>query len=219
MLDANANLFTQYNTLEYSIEKAAQIFEAKGYTQQDGKWTGSDGTPLTVRLSIFNAAALGAVWTTAEQLLVQNLTDAGLTVESTPGDFGVVIEARTNATYDIQSWFECGSVADPWSTFNRYAGEAGADNAGAWNNDEYNDLVSQIGQLSPGDAQVAPLAAQALEIWLRELPVIPMAQRPEPLLSNTTYWTGWPTNDDLYEIPAAWVMSFHNIVLRLQPAG
>jgi peptide/nickel transport system substrate-binding protein len=174
---------------------------------------------VTVRLSIFNAAALGAVWTTAEQLLVQNLTDAGLTVESAPGDFGVVIEARTNVTYDIQSWFECGSVADPWSTFNRYAGEAGTDNAGAWNNDEYNDLVSQIGQLSPGDPQVAPLAAQALEIWLRELPVIPMAQRPEPLLSNTTYWTGWPTNDDLYEIPAAWVMSFHNIVLRLQPAG
>lgn len=219
MLDANADLFTQYNTLEYSIEKAAGIFESKGYTQEGGKWTSSDGTPLTVRLSIFNAAALGAVWTTAEQLLVQNLNDAGLTVESTPGDFGVIIEARTSVSFDIQSWFECGSVADPWSTFNRYAGAAGADNPGGWNNEEYNDLVSQIGQLPPGDPTVAPLAAQALEIWLRELPVIPMAQRPEPLLSNTTYWTGWPTNDDLYEIPAAWVMSFHNIVLRLQPAG
>jgi peptide/nickel transport system substrate-binding protein len=131
----------------------------------------------------------------------------------------VIIDARTKGDFDLQSWFECGSVADPWATFNRYAGKAGSDNAGGWDNAQYNDLVGQIGKLAPGDAQVAPLAKQALEIWLKELPVIPMAQRPEPLLSNTTYWTGWPTNDNPYELPAAWVQSFHNIVLKLQPAG
>ena len=43
----------------------------------------------------------------------------------------------------------------------------------------YNDLVAQIGKLSPGDPAVDPLFHQALEIWLKELPVIPMAQRPE----------------------------------------
>lgn len=218
-LDQNASLFSTYNTLEYSVDKAAATFQAKGYTQKDGKWVDASGKPLKVHLSVFNAAALGAVWTTVEQLLVQNLNDAGLTVDSTPGDFGVVADARTNGDFDIQTWFECGSVADQWATFNRYAGKAGSDNPGGWNNDQYNDLVGQIAKLAPGDPQVTTLSNQALEIWLKELPVIPLAQRPEPLLSNTTYWTGWPTNDNLYELPAAWVMSFHNVVLKLQPAG
>ena len=94
------------------------------------------------------------------------------------------------------------SVADPWATLNRYAGAAGADNAGGWDNAAYNDLVAQIGQLSPGDPAVEPLFRQALEIWLKELPVIPMAQRPEPILTNTTYWTGWPTDADGVRDPA-----------------
>jgi peptide/nickel transport system substrate-binding protein len=218
LLDANADLFTKYNTLEHSLDKAAQILTAKGYKQQGGKWT-KDGKPLTLRLSIFDAATLGAVWTTVEQLLVQNLTDAGFTVESKPGDFGVVLDARTKGTFDIQSWFECGSVADPWATLNRYAGAAGTDNPGGWNDATYNDLVAQIGKLAPGDPQVDPLFRKAFEIWLRDLPVIPLAQRPEPILTNTTYWTNWPTDDNGYEIPQAWIMSFHNIVLKLKPAG
>jgi len=218
MLDKNADLFTTYNTVEFSLEKAAGILKAKGYTQQGGKWT-KDGKPLTVRLSIFNAASLGAVWTTAEQLLVQNLTDAGFTVESKPGDFGVVVDARTKGNFDLQAWFECGSVADPWATLNRYAGAAGTDNPGGWNNATYNHLVSQIGQLIPGDPAVEPLFRQALEILLKEMPVIPMAQRPEPILTNTKYWSNWPTNDNPYELSQAWIMSFHNVILKLKPAG
>ena len=128
-LDANADLFTTYPTTTYDTAKTAEILTAKGYTQEGGKWM-KDGEPLTVRLSIFDAATLGAVWTTVEQLLVQDLTDAGFTVESAVGDFGVVLDARTNGTYDIQPWFECGSVADPWATLARYNGAAGSDNAG-----------------------------------------------------------------------------------------
>jgi peptide/nickel transport system substrate-binding protein len=217
-LDANADLFTTYNTLDYSVDKVNSTLTSKGYTKEGGKWT-KNGKPLTIKLSIFNAAAVGAVWTTAEQLLVQNLTDAGFTVDSQPGDFGAVVDARTSAKFDLQSWFECGSVADPWATLNRYAGKAGTDNYGGWDSAAYNDLVAQIGKLPPGDPGVDPLFHQALEIWLKELPVIPMAQRPEPILTNTKYWSGWPTDTDGYEGPQAWWMSFHNIILHLKPAG
>jgi peptide/nickel transport system substrate-binding protein len=218
LLDANGDLFGTYDTLAFNVEAASETFTAKGYTQQDGKWVGADGKPLTIKLSVFNAAALGAIWTTVEQLLVQNLEDAGLTVDSAAGDFGVVADARTSGDFDVQTWFECGSVADPWATLNRYAGEKGSDNAGKWDNAAYNDLVSEIGQLAPSDPKVATLARQALEIFLQDLPVIALAQRPEPHVTNTTYWTNWPTDDNPYAIPAAWAMSFHQVVIKLQPA-
>jgi peptide/nickel transport system substrate-binding protein len=181
-------------------------------------WVGSDGAPLTVRLSIFNSAALGAVWTTAEQALVQSLTDAGFTVESAPGDFGVVVDTRINLDFDVQSWFECGSVTDPWSTLSRYAGEAGSDNPPQWSNDEYNDIVAQIGALAPDDPGIPDLTAHALEIFLAELPVIPLAQRPEPLVTSTAYWTNWPTNEDPYTMATSWTMQFHQVITQLEPA-
>jgi peptide/nickel transport system substrate-binding protein len=215
-LDANASLFTKYPTTEYNLDKASQVFTAKGYAKSGDKWT-KDGKPLTVKLSIFNAAALGAIWTNVEQLLVQDLTDAGLTVDSQAGDFGVVADARTAGNFDIQSWFECGSVADPWATLNRYAGPKGSDNPGGWDNKDYNAKVAKIGTLPPGDPQVVQLASDALGIFLKELPVIPMAQRPEPFLTNTTYWSGWPTTDNP-SILAAWTMSFHQVVIKLTPA-
>jgi peptide/nickel transport system substrate-binding protein len=217
-LDDNAALFDEFDTTTYDTARTASILESKGYTQENGVWVGADGQPLTVRLSVFNAAALGAVWTTAEQLLVQNLTDAGFTVESAPGDFGVIVDARTNLDFDIQSWFECGSVTDPWSTLNRYAGEAGSDNPPLWSNDEYNDLVAQVGSLAPDDPDVPGLAAEALEIFLAELPVIPMAQRPEPLVTSTAQWTNWPTNDNPYTMATSWTMQFHQVVTQLEPA-
>lgn len=219
LLDANADLFETYDTVTYDPDRAASILQDKGYEQQNGTWVGPDGQPLTVRLSIFNATAMGAAWTNAEQLLIQNLEDAGFTVESQAGDFGPVVDARTAGEFDIQTWFECGSVTDPWSTLQRYAGESGTDNPGGWNNDEYNELVAQIGELTPGDPQVAELTRDALEIFLRELPVIPMAQRPEPLVTNTAFWTGWPTNDNQYAVPASWAMTFHRVVTKLEPAG
>lgn len=217
-LDANADLFEQYDAVAYDPDRTASILESKGYTRQDGMWVGSDGEPLTVRLSIFNAAALGAVWTTAEQLLVQNLTDAGFTVESAPGDFGVVVDARINLDFDVQSWFECGSVTDPWATLNRYAGEAGSDNPPQWSNEEYNQLVAEIGSLAPTDPSVADLAGEALEIWLADLPVIPLAQRPEPLVTSTAYWTNWPTNENPYTMATSWTMQFHQVITQLEPA-
>lgn len=218
MLDGYDDVFEEYDTLAFDLDRAAQILESKGYELVDGSWVDSDGQPLTIRLSIFNAATLGAVWTNAEQLLIQNLEDAGFAVESSPGDFGAIVDARTNGTYDIQSWFECGSVTDPWSTLNRYAGEAGSDNPSGWNHDGYNDLVAQIGELSPGDPQITDLTHDALELLLQELPVIAMAQRPEPHVTNTTYWTGWPTDEDPYAIPAAWAMTFHQVVIELESA-
>jgi peptide/nickel transport system substrate-binding protein len=217
-LDENGALFEEFDTTTYDIARTAEILESKGYTQESGLWVDGNGEPLTVRLSIFNAAALGAIWTTAEQLLIQNLTDAGFTVESVPGDFGVVVDARTNLDFDVQSWFECGSVTDPWSTLARYAGETGSDNPSQWSNDEYNELVTQIGSLGTDDPAIPDLAADALEIWLAELPVIPMAQRPEPLVMSTEYWTNWPTNENPYTMATSWTMQFHQVITQLQPA-
>ncbi|ADB50923.1 ABC transporter substrate-binding protein [Conexibacter woesei] len=217
LIDANEDLLAEYPTLDHDLDRAAQIFESKGYRREGGVWT-KDGQKLSLKLNLFSPAALGPVWGDAAQLLNQQLREAGIAVEVDPGDFNTIAANRAEGRFDAQSWFECGSVTDPWATLNRYTNAPGNDNAGRWSNAAYDRIVAQMGELPPGDAQIRELYAQAMEIWLRELPVIPLNQRPTPIVMNQTYWRNWPTADNGYTQPAPFGMNFHQVITRLQSA-
>jgi peptide/nickel transport system substrate-binding protein len=221
MLDKNADLLKKYPTLLHDPSKTAQILKAKGYQQKGGKWVGSDGKPLSIDISIFSPSILGDVWGSAAQLLQQQLSSAGITANMHPGDWNVLFTARTPGKPDFgaQTWFECGSVTEPWGTLNRYTIGLGNDNPSNWTNAKYNQIVDEMGKLPPTSPRIAGLFRQALTIWLQKLPVIPLVQRPEPIVMNTTYWTGWPTAKNGYTEPAPWIMNFHQVILHLRPAG
>ncbi|NUR76542.1 MAG: hypothetical protein HOQ28_09700, partial [Thermoleophilia bacterium] len=91
--------------------------------------------------------------------------------------------------------------------------------AGQWNNNQYNATVSQMGQLPPTDKRIPGLFRKAFSLWLKALPVIPLNQRPTPVVMNNAYWTGWPTAKSDFASPAAWTQYFHEVVLNLKPAS
>ena len=222
LLASNANkaLLNKYPTDKYSPSNAAKILQAQGYTMQGGKWT-KNGQPLTIDIELFNssAAGLGPAWGTVATLLQQELQQAGFTVTLNPVDFSSVIADRTKGTgWDAISWFECGSLTDPWATLNRYTNALGNDNPVKWTNATYDSVVGKIGTLPTTSSKIPSLFTQALRVYLQQLPVIPLVQRPEPVIMNTTYWTGWPTSKNPYESPAAWTQYFHQVVLQLKPA-
>ena len=224
-LAANKDLFKKYPTLKYSPSTTAQILQAHGYKMSGGHWVGPNGSPLTLTVSIFNAAANGPVWQDADALIQQQLQNAGFTVKMVPGDFGGVVNERlaapkNQADWALQSWFECGSVIDPWATLHRYANTGDPDGDPTnWANAKYSAIVNKIGQLAPTDPSIPKLFRQALTIYLQELPVIPLAQRPTPVVMNQTYWKGWPTAKDAYTSPAAHQQYFHEVVLHLKPVS
>jgi peptide/nickel transport system substrate-binding protein len=217
LLDANRDLLERYPTLDHDVASAERTFQSKGYAKRDGVWV-RDGKPLSLTLSIFTASALGPVWRDAAQLLDQQLATAGIEAKLAPADGNAIYDARASASFDAQTWFECGSVTDPWATLNRYTNAPGNDNAGKWSNPEYDRLVARMGKLPPGDPGIQPLFRRALEILLRELPVIPLAQRPTPIVMNQTYWTNWPTAKHAYTQPPPWWMNFHQVITQLRPA-
>lgn len=221
LLQANKAVLAKYPTLLYSPSKAATILKAKGYKLQNGKWIGSDGNPLSINISIFSPAILGDTWGTASQLLQQQLASAGITANMSPGDWNALGAARTpgKPTFGAQTWFECGSVTDPWATLNRYTLAQGNDNPSNWTNAKYDSIVAKMGTLPPSSKQLPALFTQALTILLQQMPVIPLMQRPEPIIFNRTYWTGWPTAKNPYTEPNPWIMNFHQVVLHLKPAG
>jgi len=86
-----------------------------------------------------------------------------------------------------------------------------------YNNPELDEIVDTLEQMSPDDPEALPYYKKALEIVLRDLPILPLTQTVYPQVFNTYYWEGWPSEDNVYMQPFPWWPSFKVIVLRLNP--
>jgi peptide/nickel transport system substrate-binding protein len=56
-----------------------------------------------------------------------------------------------------------------------------------WSNPEFDRIVDRMGQLATEDPALQELFREAMEIWLRELPSIPLVQWYHRIPHNETY--------------------------------
>jgi peptide/nickel transport system substrate-binding protein len=57
-----------------------------------------------------------------------------------------------------------------------------------------------------------------MELWLTDLPVIPVTQARKLIPFDTTYWTNWPTAENNYLHATTWWQSTHKIIHSLERA-
>jgi peptide/nickel transport system substrate-binding protein len=228
LLDTSQDVFAKYPSDQVDRVKSASTIESKGYKKgADGFYVGPDGQPLSVRLLMKSPDTGGVGWGIAASQIVQDLNTAGIQVEPSLLADNAYHQAASVGNFDLRMYTICGSVADPFATLNLFTADRvpAGDEAlplnvpsGRWKNDQYSQLVAKIGQLVPGDPQIQPLFHQALEIFQRELPAIPLYQQLRLVPYNTTYWTNWPTKENNYFHPPNWWMSFLRIVTEIEPS-
>ena len=225
VIKSNAAVFKKYPSTLYSLQKSAQILTAHGYHQSGGKWVDNSGNPLTVNLTIFSPT-VAASWGVARETLTQELEAAGFTVTSQALDFGGMFSALSPGKFDMISWFECGSVAEPWQTLARYVntdlapiGQSNpTSNNVRWNNAQYTAIVNQLQLLSPSSKAAQKLVTQALTIFMQQLPVMELTQAPKTIIFSHRYWTNWPSKKQPYIQPQPQLNSFHQVLLSIRPA-
>ena len=80
---------------------------------------------------------------------------------------------------------------------------------------------NSVAQTTPpgiGSPFQQPLFLKAYQIYLNQLPVIPITQARKLVPFDTKYWKGWPTSSNPYMSPTMWYQSAELIILRLRPA-
>jgi peptide/nickel transport system substrate-binding protein len=85
-----------------------------------------------------------------------------------------------------------------------------------WKNEEFSKILDQWSLFPVGDDKAMPLYLQAIEIYLRELPDIPIMQFYHRIAYNQTYWVNWPTQDNSYVNGAFWHQTFPLILHKLK---
>ncbi len=210
--------------LQPDWDEAARILESKGYVKDGDYWT-KDGEELSIEIQVpedfIELIRIGDVYVEQLQKFGINATEAKLG--------SVFYENFDNGNFEAQSnWFACGSINEPWSTLNSFAGEAAPlgeppdgppiNNAFRWSNEEYTELLAQIAVTKLDDPKLMELTEQALAILYDELPAIPAAQSRKIVPFNNTYWTNWPTNENYYMWPCNWCSVFNYILTQIEAA-
>ncbi len=215
--DAAQPLLEKYPTNEFNLEKAAALLEGLGYSKDsEGFWV-KDGERIPAVISGWQ------VFTDIGPIIAEQLRRAGFEAEwTTPADNSTRI---SDGTQKIWLNGHGGTIDDPFETLDLYTskyyapiGEPTAQSS-RFNNAEYDAILEEMASMPKDDPRYMDLYLAALEIWLDNLVDAPIQQWLHRIPMNTTYWTGWPTQEDPYVNGAFWALTFPLILHRLEPTS
>jgi peptide/nickel transport system substrate-binding protein len=221
--DAIQDLRDQYPTTKQDLAKAEELLQSIGYKKgADGLWTSPDGQPLKVTY-LANADSTEEMKVSA--VLADQLRAAGIDVEVQPLSGGVLSDAILRGDYDLKLHSFCpGYIFDNLELFHSKfyvpLGEPAPwfeRNSFRYQNPAFDAIVDEMAGTPPTEVEkTQDQLHRAMAIWFDELPAVPIVQAPALVPFNTTYWTGWPSADNPWNMPVSWWATF-NLVINGYP--
>ncbi len=216
------DILDKYDAGNHSLDKVDERMTTAGYSKDsEGFWT-KDGDRVEITLEIPS-------WMRPQGPFLEKQLQAGgfdaIFKQGEPATIGDRL--RMGETEVV--WVQCGSINEPYDTFKSYhsknsapPGEnyQGAVQGGRYENPEMDAILDEMeGMLhSPDDPRYVELARGAMELFLRDMPVIHIAEELHVIVHNTHYWTGWPGVEDPYVAPYPPWNGWYLITLNLEPA-
>ncbi len=213
------------NALTYDPKKAADLLDKLGTKLESPTKRTFQGKPIT--FEIMTPAVVGNPEYVIGQLLADELKKLGIEASVRSYTNSVWTQKWQTGSFDISSHWLCGVSFDPNQLYTNWEiDKASPIGTVAVNGNEIRlhdkDLDADARKLDTIDP-TAPGAKgvfdKALSDYYRVLPAIPTIQTTYPTAFNTTYWTNWPTDDNLYHVPANWWGQFLFVIGNIKPTG
>ncbi|MEE2657252.1 MAG: ABC transporter substrate-binding protein [Candidatus Latescibacterota bacterium] len=215
--DGIADLLERHNLDEHNMEKSAALMRGQDWEKDgEGFWV-KDGQRCKVVFDIFD------IFQDIAPVLSTQLRRAGFDAafRKTPDAY----TRMTQGTARSYIMGNGGSVRDPYFTLRLYHSRFVLPTGTAttyfwrWRNLRFDAIVDEMGQVTTGDPRLHELFRDAMEIWLDELPAIPLLQWYHRIPHNQTYWTNWPSQDRPYINSAYWHRTWLLVLLGLEPVS
>lgn len=224
---APEEILSKHEVYTYNVDRANQLLDGLGSTR-DGDTRTLNGQPL--QLDCITPVPTSNIEYQIGNNFATTFKEAGiqLNVRSLPGSaFG---DAFSTGQYDMTSHWHCGMQFDPNQLYGGYhsdnyfpvgerSNRGGDQGSTRLRNPEFDALIDKLEVSDPTDPAARPAFDQALDMYLTLAPAVPICQTIYPMMFNTTYWTGWPTAENPYTVPATWWSHFLFAIGNLQPAS
>jgi peptide/nickel transport system substrate-binding protein len=196
--DAVKALEEQYQPGLYDPEQSATLMTEAGFSQNgDGLWE-KDGATVNMVIHGFEGIHSDIV-----PILVEMLRNAGFDADV---NFGTdAYQQMSDGAAGAYMFGHGASLKDPYAALELYHSKyasaigttAGNNRFSRYSNPEYDAILDEMAPLGSDDPKFMELAAQALGIYWRDQIDIPVIQWLHRIPYNQTYWTNWPTTDNL----------------------
>ncbi|MBX3014024.1 MAG: ABC transporter substrate-binding protein [Caldilineaceae bacterium] len=211
--------------IEYDPAKAAALLDSLGFAPgSDGVRVDAEGNRMAY--NIITPAEVGVGEYQIAQDLAEEAAKIGieLTVQAVTGP--VFDESTQTGNFDITAHWLCGSgFMDPIGIYQNYQSKNTAPvgeraTAGNWirlEDAELDAAVEKLQSISPDSEEAAAAYSDALRAWMRLMPAIPVVQTIYIMPWNETYWTNWPTEDNMYTVPFTWWALWYPVSFQVEP--
>ncbi len=221
---SSAGIYDKNPILVHDPDKAKQLIEANGYTMGSDGFYQKDGQQLGMTITTSDTATEHQRIIAVE---VEQLQAVGINAVQKNEAEAVWFQNRDFGNFEArQEWDNCGSVNEPWNSLDTLnqkwvvpIGTRASRNWWRWSNADYSALVDQMGTLPLGDPRIQDMFVKAADIYLSELPTIPITQAKKLIPFDTTHWTGWPTHDNNYVQATTWWQMTPLILQQLHSTG
>lgn len=196
--DAVKALEEKYQPGLYDPDQSASLMTEAGYTMNgDGLWE-KDGATINCVIQGFEGIHSDIV-----PILVEMLRNGGFDADV---NFGTdAYQNMADGKPGLYMFGHGASLKDPYAALELYHSKyasaigttAGNNRFSRYSNPEYDAILDEMAPLGSDDPKFMELAAKALEIYWRDQIDIPIIQWLHRIPYNQTYWTNWPTQDNL----------------------
>jgi peptide/nickel transport system substrate-binding protein len=203
----NQSLLEKYGW-SFDIQKAKKILDDAGIVDKDGDgWRElPDGTelgPYTIQVPYG-----WTDWMMMCDMISTNLKAIGINVEPEFPDFAVWWQRLTDKNFDmVIGWADASpGYAHPWNAFRSTMDPRLNHPSGNWenyNNPEVIELIDTL-PIETDPVKVRAMYNKLQEIWLRDIPGIPMFYGASWYEYCEAHWVGWPNEENGFWFPQAW---------------
>jgi len=221
-------------SFEYNPAKAAEILDSLNFTDRngDGIRETPNGTKLSWELTSRPQTVVQEYYIAAD--LAEEMKKIGIDASVRTVDPAMWGEFGALGQYDIGTGSLCTGAwlpGDMVYTFDNLHGKwyvpigtrsVGGGIHGAnprYNNTELNAITDQLLTMSPDDPAAAALYEQGIYIMMRDLVTIPAVEKMFVQTFSTSYWTGWPSDENMYHVPYIWWPEFIFVLFQIKPVA
>ena len=193
--DSIADILAEKDTTEFSVSKGDARMEGAGFSKDSsGNWVDAQGNGI-------NCAIIGfSPWVDLGPLVAEQLVRQGINASySQPPDAS---SRMAEGNFECLMFGHGGSVRDPYFTMKLYQ-SASVNIPGGhqvnfyhWENERWDELTDEVAKTHPDNVDtMQELWHEAMEIWIDELPDVPILEFYHRIIFSEKRWTNWPVSD------------------------
>ncbi|MCB1970041.1 MAG: ABC transporter substrate-binding protein [Geminicoccaceae bacterium] len=206
-------------------EAAAELLERAGYSKQGDQWMTPEGEPFKIKLVVEGESR--PVMTRAGTMITQQwkqfgidasteLAEGTLTTRRNTGDFEAIISWSVETFGGIP---DLAFFLDSWhSDFIAKQGTPQPPrNWQRWQNPELDRIIEDMRKVAFDDPRSLELGREYVKLMVKEMPIIPLMSYNVFTVTDTEYWTGYPTADNPYTNPVPNWANSRYMMVKLRP--